>query len=60
VVEKQADRPIEDAQKTTLGNKASQDWLTAKRASATIVDDMDLSAGDQDKVAWAINHAYGL
>lgn len=60
VLENQADRAVEDAQRTTLGTKAAQDWLTAKRASATIKDDMDLNAGDTDKIGWAINHAYGL
>jgi foldase protein PrsA len=57
VLEKQADRPVEEAQKTAISDNSYQKWLEGKRASLTIEN--DLSAGDCDgkKVKWALDHA---
>jgi len=58
VTEKQADRPIDDPQKPTLANGALRDWLTEKRGALEIVNDMDLTTGDADKIGYATKHAY--
>ncbi len=56
VLEKQADRPVEDAQKSQVSNNAYQAWLEEKRGTVNVVNHMDLSAGDPDKIEYAVSH----
>lgn len=58
VTEKQADRPIEDAQKPTLANLALRDWIVEKRGALEIVNDIDLTTGDVDKAFYACDRVY--
>lgn len=55
VLEKQADRPVEEAQKSTISNNAYQKWLDDKRASVEVVNHMDLQDGDFDKINYAVS-----
>ena len=57
VVEKQADRPVEEAQKTTIADNSYRKWVEGKRAVVAIQN--ELSPGDCDgkKVKWALDHA---
>ena len=54
VLEKQADRPVEDAQKTEIANNKFRSWLDEKRAAVRIVNDMDLTDGDIEKIDYAL------
>ena len=57
VVEKQADRPLEDSQKSGISSHAYQKWVDAKRATVKIVDHMSPSGGDTDakKIEYAVS-----
>lgn len=57
LLEKQADRPVDESQKTMISDNSYQKWLDEKRASLTI--DNNVSPGDCDgkKVKWALDHA---
>jgi parvulin-like peptidyl-prolyl isomerase len=55
VLEKQADRPVEDSQKSAISTNAYQKWLDGKRATVKITDDMSLSGGDQKKIQYAVS-----
>jgi len=57
LLEKQADRPVEESQKATISDNSYRKWLDEKRASLTI--DNSVSPGDCDgkKVKWALDHA---
>jgi parvulin-like peptidyl-prolyl isomerase len=54
VLEKQLDRPVEDVQKTTISQNNFRSWLDEKRASVKIVNDMDLSDGDIEKIDYVL------
>ena len=54
VLEKQLDRPVEDDQKTTISQNKFRSWLDEKRASVKIVNDMDLTDGDVEKIDYAL------
>lgn len=54
VLEKQLDRPVEDAQKTTISQNKFGSWLDEKRASVKIVNDMNLADGDIEKIDYAL------
>ncbi len=56
VLEKQADRPVEEAQKSLISDNAYQTWLEEKRGTVNVVNHMDLSAGDPDKIEYAVSH----
>lgn len=58
VLEKQVDRPIDGSNKPALANKAFQDWLKSKISALTVVNKMDLTSGDVDKINYAVSHAY--
>ena len=58
VTEKAADRAIDEAQKPQLAQGKLQDWLTEKRASVEVVNEMDLENGNEDKIAHALKRAY--
>ena len=48
------DRPVEDAQKSTISQNKFRSWLDEKRASVKIVNDMDLADGDIEKIDYAL------
>jgi parvulin-like peptidyl-prolyl isomerase len=54
VLEKQPDRPVEEGQKSTISQNKFRSWLDEKRASVTIINDMDLADGDFDKIDYAL------
>jgi parvulin-like peptidyl-prolyl isomerase len=54
VVEREADWPVEESQKSLISSNAFQKWLEGKRASVTLVNDMDLAGGDQKKIEYAL------
>ena len=58
VLEKDANRAIDESQKTTLVARKVEDWLKEKRDQVTIVNHMDLTTGDSDKIRYASDHAY--
>jgi len=55
VLEKQADRPVEDSQKPAISSHAYQKWLDSKKATVKITDDMSLTGGDQKKIEYAVS-----
>ena len=57
VLEKQADRPLEETEKATISDNTYQRWLEDKRGSAEIVDHMDISEGDLEKIEYAVSRA---
>ncbi|MDP2673732.1 MAG: peptidylprolyl isomerase [Dehalococcoidia bacterium] len=57
MLEKDADRAIEDSQKANLGSRAFQDWIDGKKKSLKVVDNMTVN-GDPDKIRWALERAY--
>ena len=54
VLEKQPERPVEEGQKSTISQNKFRSWLDEKRASVTIINDMDLADGDFDKIDYAL------
>ena len=58
LIEKQAGRPIEESQRSVLANVALGDWFNEKQDSLNIVDHLDLSVGDGDKIRYVVDHAY--
>ncbi len=58
LLEKEADREIEPDFRLALADRALLDWLDEKRLTLTIVNEMDLAAGNVDKISWAANRAY--
>lgn len=56
--EKADDRAIEEEIKAPLAARAFDSWVQEKRQSLTIVNNMDLSQGDIDKIDWAVSRAY--
>jgi peptidyl-prolyl cis-trans isomerase C len=55
VLEKQADRPIEEGQKASLSSRAFREWLDEKRASVRVVNDMEFPGGNIDKIQYALS-----
>ena len=55
MLEKQADRPVEDSQKSAISSHAYQKWLDSKRAIVEITDDMSLTGGDKKKIEYAVS-----
>ncbi len=58
VIEKQADRTLEESHKSALADNAFQDWLTEKRSTLKVEDSMDVQSGDPDKVSYAFERVY--
>jgi len=58
VVDKDEARAIEEAQKPSLAAAALEDWINEKRTALVIVDNMDPTGGDADKISWAIARVY--
>lgn len=55
VVEKAADRPVDETQKPRLAQKAFQEWVNAKRSALKIEE---FVTSDNDKARWVIDQAY--
>jgi len=59
VIERQADRPVEETQKDQISTTNLQDWLDEKRASVDaegrLVNHMELPGGDLDKIQYALS-----
>jgi parvulin-like peptidyl-prolyl isomerase len=59
MLEKDEDHPVEENRKDTLAARLVADWIDEKRQSLTIVNNMDVTGNfDEDKVQWAVDHAY--
>lgn len=56
--EKSADQAVSDGQKGILTQRAFGDWVKEKVDSLSIVNNMDLTDGDAEKIQWAVNRAY--
>ncbi len=56
VVEKEADRAVDETQKPRLAEKALQEWIDGKRATLKIEESVTT---DADKFQWAYDRAYG-
>ncbi len=54
VLEKQADRQVEDSQKSSLGQKKYRDWRTGKQSG---LDVQDFVLNDQDNYNYVKDHA---
>jgi parvulin-like peptidyl-prolyl isomerase len=57
LIEKQADRPVEEAQKTTIADNSYRKWVEEKRAVLAIENDVSPGGCDGKKVKWALDHA---
>jgi parvulin-like peptidyl-prolyl isomerase len=57
LLEKQADRPVEEAQKVTIADNSYRKWLEGKRAVLAIQNDLAPGSCDGKKVKWALDHA---
>jgi parvulin-like peptidyl-prolyl isomerase len=57
LLEKQADRPVEEAQKTTIADNSYRKWLEGKRAVLAIQNDLAPGSCDGKKVKWALDHS---
>ncbi len=57
--EKDPARILEPPERQALANAALQKWLKEKRLSLTIVNEVDPTSGDREKVNWIIREAYG-
>jgi len=57
VLEKQADRPVEDSQKSNVSSHAYQKWLDGKKATVNIVDHMNPIGKEPDakKIQYAVS-----
>jgi foldase protein PrsA len=55
LIEKQADRPLDEADKEPISQNNLQDWLEEKRSSVNLVNHMQLPGGDLDKIQYALS-----
>jgi parvulin-like peptidyl-prolyl isomerase len=55
VIEKQPDRPVEEAQKSTVSANKFRFWIDDLKASAKITNEMVLPEGDIDKIRYAVD-----
>ncbi len=58
MLEKDDNREVDAAQKSSLATRAFEDWVEEKKTSITIVNNMDLGGGDSKKIEWAVSRAY--
>ena len=58
MLEKDDDREVDAAQRSSLASRAFQDWVEEKKKSVDIVNNMDLGSGDSNKIEWAVSRAY--
>jgi parvulin-like peptidyl-prolyl isomerase len=57
VLEKQADRPIDEDKKDQLAADAFTEWTSEKEEEADITNEMDFAEGDVDKLRYVIDRA---
>lgn len=57
VTEKDPAHAIDEEKKGTLANQNYQKWLTEKKDSLTIVDEMSFDTGDAEKIRYVIDNA---
>jgi parvulin-like peptidyl-prolyl isomerase len=59
MLDKDGDRPVEEAQTEPLAARLFADWVEEKRQSLSIVNNMDVRGNyDQGKVEWVVERAY--
>jgi len=58
MMEKDAAHAVDASQISNLALRAFQSWITEKKKSVTIVNNMDLGSGDSNKIEWAVQRAY--
>lgn len=58
LLEKADDREVEEDYKEPLAERAFQDWVREKRGSLTVVNNMDITEGDIEKIQWAVSRVY--
>jgi foldase protein PrsA len=56
--EKAESREIDETQKPALASTAFETWALEKRGGLKIVNNMDFTSGDADKINWAVKRAY--
>ena len=59
MLEKDNERPVEEDQKEVLAGRLLDDWVAEKMEPLSIVNNMDLTDGDPDKINWAVDSARG-
>ena len=57
LLEKQADRPVEESQKSAISANAYDKWLEEKRAALTIDDNVSSAGCDAKRVKWVLDRA---
>jgi foldase protein PrsA len=57
LVEKADSHPVEETHKPTLAQTAYNDWMKEKNDSVEVVNNMDFSNGDRDKIDYVIDNA---
>jgi parvulin-like peptidyl-prolyl isomerase len=57
LVEKQADRPVEESQKSAISANAYDKWLEEKRAAVTLDDNVSSAGCDAKRVKWILDRA---
>jgi foldase protein PrsA len=59
MLEKDNERPVEEGQEEVLAGRLLDDWVAEKMEPLSIVNNMDLTDGDPDKINWAVDSARG-
>ncbi len=59
MLEKDNERPVEEGQEEVLAGRLLVDWVAEKMEPLSIVNNMDLTDGDPDKINWAVDSARG-
>lgn len=60
MLKKDKEHPVSDDMKPALAARAFADWVQEKRDGVEIVNNMDVTSGDPDKINWVISRAYDL
>lgn len=58
MLEKDSAHPVEETQIEVLAQRLLNDWFDEKEESLKIVNNLDTSGGDPDKIRWAVDRAY--
>jgi parvulin-like peptidyl-prolyl isomerase len=57
LIERQADRPVEESQKSAISSNAYDKWREEKHAAVTIDDNVSSAGCDAKRVKWVLDHA---
>lgn len=57
LLEKDPEHPVEDSKISTLASNAFRTWQTEKRETVTIVNELDFTTGNADKLQYVFDHA---